>query len=715
MENMNLASRCREAITHVAMLKKELLVNQRRAEEAAQLQRQPIQPAHMTETDQAIGSPPPQQVSPDNGSPEAPEQNLSSTPFGSSGASRVLEAKAAREMATRKPPVSQSMSVAKPAVDNFADDEEEEGPADEFQSEEVASSFEKEAFFGEEPGRPAQHLPATPEKEDVDGSDAFPPVSETVATTTTGAGAAARQVNAQQQKRKLQKGVDPDIGRPPSPVFSNAAMVKARTEMSTMSSIDAFEKSFDTTFPTSFATAQKEGPAPSLDISFDVPEFSDPFYLGSDGDGGNIAFPGSHGPRPSNGSSSGPARPIGVDTTPAAPSARGYTGATSPHPTAFETQTRDTPTAGRVQSASPTNDTASSSAFSPALFPSSPMSELKQRPNDAAFVKDDGLDELAPRLPDADEVFHTPAINGTAAHGTLPQAPGPEKNGAAAARARYDAALGPAKVEEEARPRSTSAPKSPGNPASIKSKRGVSNSASMVLQKLQQRRAKNGNADAPTGAASPSEQGPPATPTQNVTASPSTQFSPYGAASGAASSGDAKLAAIRNSARRQATGEVAARVGGTVDGDYGPRRKSANTYGGGRGDDNLAMFRATNPSSATSKYRSATSRTSGHRLSPKSMEAEMNGLDALAAQAGAASAAPSTKAPTSATSTEASGGVGRRPNRSVNQPVSYAEPSLSSKIRKGHDFFPKGADGVGGPSTRVVSPAASPAMRQQPL
>ena len=153
--------------------------------------------------------------------------------------------------------------------------------------------------------------------------------------------------------------------------------------------------------------------------------------------------------------------------------------------------------------------------------------------------------------------------------------------------------------------------------------------------------------------------------------------------------------------------------GGTVDGDYGPRRKSANTYGG-RGDDNLAMFRATNPSSATSKYRSATSRTSGHRLSPKSMEAEMNGLDALAAQAGTASAAASTKAPTSATSTEAAGGVGRRPNRSVNQPVSYAEPSLSSKIRKGHDFFPKGADGVGGPSTRVVSPAASPAMRQQP-
>ena len=507
MENMNLASRCREAITHVAMLKKELLVHQRRAEEAAQLQGQPVQPTRMTEMQQAIASPPPppshttsqppsvavnrQQVSPDNGSPEAPEQNLGPTPFASSGASRVLEAKAAREMATRKPPVAQSMSVVKPAIDDFAE-EEEEGPADEFQS-------EKEAFFGEEPGRPAQHLPATPEKEDVDGSDAFPPVSETVATTTAGAGATARQVNAQPQKRKIQKGVDPDIGRPPSPVFSNAAMVKARTEMSTMSSIDAFEKSFDTTFPTSFATAQKEGPAPSLDISFDVPQFSDPFYLGSDGDGGNITFPGSHGPPPSNGSSSGPARPIGVDTTTAAPSARGYTGATRPHPTSFETQKRHTPTVGRVQqSASPTNDTASSSVFSPALFPSSPMSELKQKPNDAAFVKDDSLDELAPRFPNADEVFHTPAINGTAAHGTLPQAPGPEKNGAAAARARYDAALGPAKVEEEARPTSTNAPKSPGNPASIKSKRGVSNSASMVLQKLQQRRAKNGGANAPT-------------------------------------------------------------------------------------------------------------------------------------------------------------------------------------------------------------------------
>mmetsp|Transcript_36063 Transcript_36063/g.41153 ORF Transcript_36063/g.41153 Transcript_36063/m.41153 type:complete len:802 (-) Transcript_36063:649-3054(-) len=40
MENMNLASRCREAISHVAMLKKELAMHQRRAAEALALQRQ---------------------------------------------------------------------------------------------------------------------------------------------------------------------------------------------------------------------------------------------------------------------------------------------------------------------------------------------------------------------------------------------------------------------------------------------------------------------------------------------------------------------------------------------------------------------------------------------------------------------------------------------------------------------------------------------------
>merc|ERR1712216_747407 len=43
MENMNLASRCREAITHVAMLKKELAMHQKRAKEALALQRQQTQ------------------------------------------------------------------------------------------------------------------------------------------------------------------------------------------------------------------------------------------------------------------------------------------------------------------------------------------------------------------------------------------------------------------------------------------------------------------------------------------------------------------------------------------------------------------------------------------------------------------------------------------------------------------------------------------------
>merc|ERR1712238_335393 len=41
MENMNLASRCREAISHVAMLKKEVSEYQRRSAELLSIQRQP--------------------------------------------------------------------------------------------------------------------------------------------------------------------------------------------------------------------------------------------------------------------------------------------------------------------------------------------------------------------------------------------------------------------------------------------------------------------------------------------------------------------------------------------------------------------------------------------------------------------------------------------------------------------------------------------------
>lgn len=43
MENMNLASRCREAISHVAMLKKELAHHQKRAQEALKFQREQTQ------------------------------------------------------------------------------------------------------------------------------------------------------------------------------------------------------------------------------------------------------------------------------------------------------------------------------------------------------------------------------------------------------------------------------------------------------------------------------------------------------------------------------------------------------------------------------------------------------------------------------------------------------------------------------------------------
>ena len=710
MENMNLASRCREAITHVAMLKKELLVQQRRVEElegqqqlpataavsavpmAQQQQQQMTTPmqkrappqtppmsADMKQTLAASPPPPPpagppppsanKRVSPnaalDRQSSQRQQKRGSdgsggdgsgngggaAAPFVSGGANRVLAAKAQQQ---QQMPASVDDDFSdEDDVDNFLDDT----PDDELDVDDVTDKLSKEAFFGEEPGRPAQHLPATPEKGDA----------------VVGTGSPMGQVNSQPPKRKIQKGVDPDIGRPPSPVFSNGAMVKARTEMSTMSSIDAFEASFDTTFPTSFQSAvQKDGPAPSLDISFDVPDFSDPFYLGSDGDRGNISFPDSHGPSPSSSGGMSMTSGGGPSATKGNSFGGGISGAKQP---------RSSPASASGQvGKTPASPTPANSSFSPDLFPSSPMSELKKEPD---FVGDEDVDRpSAPEFPIA-----TPAVNG---HSASPHAPGPEKSGvgAAAARARYDAALG----HEE--PKSNgSVPKSPGNAASIASKRELSNSASQVLKRIQQRRAKTGGGESPVNAAAPP---PESSPAQNGNA-PTSQFSPYGAGAStpASNAADAKLAAIRNSARR-------APAGGTVDGDYGPKRRAAKPYSGG--GDNLAMFKATNPSpsNSNSKYRSANSRTASHRLSPTSMNAELDNLDAIAAQAGTVPSSAGTDAP-------AADGT-RRSGRAVKQPVSYAEPSLNSKIRKGHQYFPKQNDAAAANGTGFVAPAASPAQ-----
>ena len=698
MENMNLASRCREAITHVAMLKKELLVQQRRVEElegqqqlpataavsavpmAQQQQQQMTTPmqkrappqtppmsADMKQTLAASPPPPPpagppppsanKRVSPNSdgssGSGRGNGIGGAAAPFASGGANRVLAAKTQQQQQQQMPASVDDDFTDDDEVDNFLDDT----PDDEVDVDDMTDKLSKEAFFGEEPGRPAEHLPTTPEKEGA----------------VVGSVSPMGQVKSQPPKRKIQKGVDPDIGRPPSPVFSNAAMVKARTEMSTMSSIDAFEASFDTTFPTSFQSAvQKDGPAPSLDISFDVPEFSDPFYLGSDGGGGNISFPESHGPSPS---SSGGGMPMASGGGPSAANANSFGAA---KPVAKQSRSSPAPASGQVGK-TPASPSPANSSFSPDLFPSSPMSDLRK---ESDFVGDKDVDRLsAPEFPTA-----TPAVNG---HGTSPQAPGPEKSGAgaAAARARYDAALG----HEEPRSNGTNVPKSPGNAASIASKRELSNSASQVLKRIQQRRAKTGGGESPVNAADPP---PESSPAQNGTA-PASQFSPYGggASATAGNAADAKLAAIRNSARR-------APAGGTVDGDYGPKRRTAKPYSGG--GDNLAMFKATNPSPSNSKYRSANSRTASHRLSPTSMNAELDNLDAIAAQAG-------TAPPSAATDAPATDGT-RRSGRAVKQPVSYAEPSLNSKIRKGHQYFPKQNDAAVANGTGFVAPAASPAQ-----
>lgn len=95
------------------------------------------------------------------------------------------------------------------------------------------------------------------------------------------------------------------------------------------------------------------------------------------------------------------------------------------------------------------------------------------------------------------------------------------------------------------------------------------------------------------------------------------------------------------------------------------------------------------------------------KLSPDSMNAEFRALDAMASvsyQRGEEDAPGSDNSPSSAGSSARYSALKQR--RSVKQPVSYAEPPLNTKVRRGDVFFPR-TENEDNSTTPVVSPGSS--------
>lgn len=550
MENMNLASRCREAITHVAMLKKELSVQQRRYEEAVKGGAAISTPGGPGATPISLPASP--AATPELATPQTPRTVSQVTP---TSASRTPTSKqqTIRPGSSEKVPTPAGSNVAAARGRWEAQQQRQQQEAaagnglSANASEAGASRVRQDDLFGETTRNTQPHLPSTPEKEDV--------VTASFPAPSSPNSAGMRRVHKQ-------KATDIEMERPPAAVFSNATMVKARTEMSTMSSIDAFEASFASTFPASFSSSKvAEGPAPSLDIAFDVPDFSDPFYLGSEKDAGGLNFPETSNGR-ANGRSAQPVVGNGMGRSRAAPSPKKTRGSGNQ------------------------------------LFPSSPMRAINHGQGEGASGYGAG----------SSRSHVTPAM-GVSDNGASPSAP--EKAGASGSP-RVAAVGKQAEI----------------SPASSESRRELSNSASIVLKRLQQRREKykGGNASPPDATLNGDDQ-PDSTPGS----------------------------------------------------DYGPKRRIAKA-------DN--SWQKQNNPAAANRFRSPRL-SSTNKLSPSAMSAEMNELDAIAAQVGASSAAAGSVEIVVSHSEDTTLASNRRPVRNGAQPASYAEPPLNTKVRKGHEFFPK--------------------------
>ena len=335
MENMNLASRCRETISHVSMLKRELASHQRRAAEALALQQRQRSRRSLSESegelfptslDRALYSPSPppppsnqklvrqrhdiaevssstdsvekEMMPPSDfydvsnwtrgGPPDASWQQgqktsvLSPRGFKSAEGSAGLDS--ALDISERSGDVENAADTAIDRMNGvLAEDEtlDERDPGDD-------SDSRKKIL------RPPLSVATTEMENDMDGLSVYasPRIVE-----SDGVG-----LQTHQRDVTRERGDDSSNDTMEKPSRSAAhstwTMPKEGIGASAANNIGAntietFDASFDAAFPITFSTAAAENDAPpSLDIAFDVPEFSDPFFLGSlDGGGGNGISP----------------------------------------------------------------------------------------------------------------------------------------------------------------------------------------------------------------------------------------------------------------------------------------------------------------------------------------------------------------------------------------------------------------------------------------
>eukprot|EP00978_Attheya_sp_CCMP212_P010369 scaffold25095_cov51-Attheya_sp.AAC.8 len=442
------------------------------------------------------------------------------------------------------------------------------------------------------------------------------------------------------------------------------------------SSIDAFEASFNSAFPTSFATANEES---THALAFDVPEFADPFFLGSiDGSGSNSNNQGRHSSSVSNGENSRTQADSG--TTPSQEVGGTVRSGVPNQSNISPTQPTNAPVEHSIESVSASNEQTDSSDNKQAktfdnftdsspghdLFPPSAMSSFETISKNPAPVTPSKGEFSGDGTGDpASDAFRTPPSFGKAQSQTpsttvSPQKR-PEKTASSSARARYEAAL-----KARGGPKLTS----PANKKSD-SKQEVSSeghSPSLLLKRLHQRRAMERSNSSPDKDLDSPDREMPETREKSVS-----RLNPQRSYGDSDGDGSRRLGYESETAHPK----DAAFHRPMID-DKGTRNRMSTTSSrfnqNPQGESAPRPFQATHPRN----------RGTGNHISLENISAEIRNLDAIASSS---SGEGLTAAGVSPSQRSLQSGPGSK--RRVKQPVSYAEPSLNSKLRRGDVYFPK--------------------------
>mmetsp|Transcript_28699 Transcript_28699/g.51944 ORF Transcript_28699/g.51944 Transcript_28699/m.51944 type:complete len:747 (+) Transcript_28699:42-2282(+) len=633
MENMNLASRCREAISHVAMLKKELAMHQKRASEALAMQRQ-SQSANHSESG----------ILSELSDLARPSQN--NTPSSTSVA--VEMDRMDKLMATHAPPPPPPPTAAATAAAAAAlkeNDDKDDSPRSSVSPSSSRSSEEDENTTVAAAAAPIFPHSASPKpKHRLNYNDDYP------------GDVAPHKASHESSLPSVQDEEEESTSTMSEPTTSSQARHMANMKLS---SIDAFEASFDTAFPSSFASTKEAEQAVTTEIY--NPFFSSPQKRGTtlnrDENVGNKS-PG----KGKWGTSS-----VRERSSPAvlnSPTNRLSSGAgetlhdakssgNKKQPMIYENGDQD---GGDPYDGSPEGDAESNTRMPD---PSSSPKIVSRASGSYGAA--------------AAEQYRTPPHFQQKAEVEKPaedQPRRPEKTVTASARARYEKALQPRGYHSRIKD-----PISSGIQAetSLDSSEQARNSPGTVLRRLQQRRAKSDRFQQNLEANSTPIPGMDTKRTsrslRHPPVLPSDPESPFD---------EEKKSDRRGSGENMAS-------------QSGSNRNSQNE-------------------SENSNYqRSSRSQTNpaAKKLSPDSMNAEIRALDAMAGsyqKPGGDSPTGSDLSHNSGSSSSSSRYAALKQRRSVKQPISYAEPN---KMRRGDGYFERSKSEDGNSSPNPVSPTSS--------